>query len=490
MPRRDPLWDYCRLHDLLAPGRAVLVGVSGGPDSLYLLDRLHRLAEAHGFSLAVAHFDHGLRPDSADDAEFVRAESEKRGRAFYVERGDVAAWAKQHKLSTETAARMLRYEFLARAARQAGTEYIAVAHTQDDQAETVLMHFLRGSGQAGLKGMLPRSNLGSMVLGDRAEAEGRAAGALPLILIRPLLGTSRATVEAYCEEKGLQPRQDASNADLAYTRNRLRHSVLPILEQENPNIRATLARTAAVLAAEQALAERQVDALWAQCVTPDISRGDRVIFSRLAWQGLSHAGRLGLLRRAFIRLSGDATDIEFDQLERGVQLINRTSQGRRFLPPIGQCELSPEWVTLTAWGPSMAFRPPYRVMLDLNGQLRPGWRLVAEPTTDEPDETDPWVATVAAEALTGPLTVRRRQAGERLQPLGMGGKHMKLSDLMVNAKIMWRARAYWPVVVCEGQVVWVPGLRLDERFAVRPDTRARTRLRFEYTEPSKAEPEG
>ncbi len=504
MGLRETLWKYGQRHDLLAAGRAVLVGVSGGPDSLCLLDALHALATARGFNLAVATFDHGLRPEAAAEAAFVRAEAEARGRQFYTETADTRAYAAEHKLSVEAAARALRYAFLARAARQAGAAYVAVAHTADDQAETVLMHFLRGSGLAGLRGMLarselndlarsglevlartvlderPRPTLAGMVPGDAVEGEGRLADGLPLTLIRPLLATTRQAVVDYCAEHGLQPRHDPSNDDVTYARNRLRHVVLPALERENANLKATLARTAEVLAGEFELAERYVDGLWPQVARAAEQRPGLVVFDRAAWRGLGAAEQRALLRRGAAQLLGDARDLDFGPLE-AARVASRAEPGRR-------CEVA-RGLTLAVEAERLVLSagerpgPEYPLLLEAGGRLPAGWRLVAEAAADDGGE-DPWQARVAAEALTAPLVVRARRRGEKFQPLGMGGQHMKVTDFMVNAKIAAAARDRWPVVVCGEAVVWVAGLRLDERFRVRPETTERVRLRFVFEGPS------
>ncbi len=481
MSRPDTLWDYCLKHDLLAPGRAVLVGVSGGPDSLCLLDQLHALATAFGFPLAVGHFDHGLRPESADEAAFVRAEAEARGRPCFTDRADTATFAAQNKLSVETAARQLRYAFLARAARRAGADYVAVAHTADDQAETVLMHFLRGSGLAGLRGMRPRSGLGGMVPGEGVTAEGRDTHASPLTLIRPLLATTRQAVEQYCAEHGLQPRYDPSNADLTYTRNRLRRVVLPVLEQENPNLRATLARTAEVLAGEYELAERYVDRAWQTFAPAEAQRPGQVVLAREACRGVGRLRLRALLRRGATLVLGDARDLEFDPLEAATNFALEAAPGRN-------CEIARGLRLAVEQNQLVLYRgerdvSKYPLLLDKAGNLPAGWRLVVEVVATRPDATEAWEAVVPAEALTAPLVVRARRRGERFQPLGMGGQHVKLTDFMSNVKLPARVRERWPLVACGDEVMWVPGYRLAERFRLGDEAQSFARLRFVHDAP-------
>ena len=224
---------YAERYALWSDGESVVVGVSGGPDSLCLLHLLRRLAPESHLTLHVAHLNHGLRGAEAEaDAQAVAELAAGWGLPYTIGRADVPSLAAETRASIEEAARQARYDFLQGVARAAGAGTIAVGHNADDQAETVLMHFLRGSGLAGLRGMLPRTALG----------QG--------FLISPLLETPRDRVEAYCAAHGLQPRRDLSNADTTIYRNRLRHELLPLLEGYNPAIRQVLGHTAGVLAGD------------------------------------------------------------------------------------------------------------------------------------------------------------------------------------------------------------------------------------------------
>src|SRR5579859_7521446 len=266
------VWDFSTSHDLLHDGDAVVIGVSGGPDSLGLLDLLHTLAPGHGLALHVAHLNHNLRPEAAAEADFVQAEAQRRGVGHFSETVDVAAAAAASKQSIETAARGLRYDFFARVARRAGARLVAVAHTADDQAETVLMHLLRGSGLRGLRGMLLKRVLGQIV--GLAAAPRKTDPAPPerqplelphppvLYLIRPLLAITRAEVVEYCAAQHLEPRFDRSNSDVRYFRNRVRHELLPMLKGYNPNLPAVLARLGASTAGDYEIWQEAVRGLW------------------------------------------------------------------------------------------------------------------------------------------------------------------------------------------------------------------------------------
>ncbi len=231
------------LRDLGTPraGQTLLCALSGGPDSVALVHALAVAAPRMGFRVIAAHLDHRLRPDSGQDAEFCRNLCERLGVSLHMGSADVRLRARRDAQGLESAAREERYAFLEGVARSQSAVAIAVAHTRDDQAETLLLRLLRGSGSSGLGAMRARRGL----------------------LIRPLLGVSRARVLEHLASHGLTWREDPSNADLSLLRNRVRHELLPLLEARfNPKLRRTLARTAAILAEDAAVLGAQARMLY------------------------------------------------------------------------------------------------------------------------------------------------------------------------------------------------------------------------------------
>ena len=218
--------DFIEKYDMLPWGSRVLCAVSGGADSMCLLHRLNALRNERGFQLYAAHFEHGIRGDeSLRDAAFTEEQCRKLGVPFTLGRGDVPAFAAERKIGLEEAARELRYRFLEETADRLGCDRIATAHNLNDNAETLLMNLCRGAGTRGLRGIPP--------------VRGR--------LIRPLLQTSRAEIETWLGENGIPHIEDSSNRDDRNTRNRIRHQVLPLLEEINPSVLAAFSRTASLL---------------------------------------------------------------------------------------------------------------------------------------------------------------------------------------------------------------------------------------------------
>lgn len=427
-----------------------VAAVSGGADSLALLYFLHE----SGARLIVAHFNHQLRPDSDADEAFVRQSAAALGLPFVRDSADVAAFAAQNRLSLEEAARQLRYGFLFRAARQAGAAAILTGHTADDQAETVLMHFLRGAGLPGLKGMTARTLLPAF------DAE--------IPLLRPLLGWTRAQTENFCRTRGLDYRIDSSNRDSAYLRNRLRHQLLPLLAEYNPQIRQTLAKTAALLQEEEELLREMEDSAW-QRVAVRAGSGFMQL-DRIQLSQLSPALRRRLLRRAAFTLQPFLRDVDFEALQRAASLqpVELAGGLKTFLEG-DALYLAQSESDLPLDFPQIHL--PLSLTIGFRCDLGQGWFLSSESAPVCPPSLDNFSVTLDADLTGDTFRLRRPRRGERFQPLGMSGKTVKLSDFFINQKIPRRLRLHWPLLCVGDEIAWVPGLRPAEKFRVRGETR-------------------
>ncbi|MEZ0395973.1 MAG: tRNA lysidine(34) synthetase TilS [Anaerolineales bacterium] len=445
----------------LKTSQPVVVGVSGGADSLCLLGVLHEA----GYPLVVAHFNHRLRPAAEQEQAAVETLARSLGLDFVGGDGEVAAFAESEGLSIEQAARTLRYRFLFAVARRRNAQAVAVGHTADDQVETVLMHFLRGSGLSGLRGMTWRTYLPSF------DPD--------IPLVRPLLGLWRADTEAYCRAHGLQPLTDPSNADPAYFRNRVRHEVLPLLETYNPRLRQALWRMATALQGDEALLAELVEAAWQRALRACEERF--VAFDRAALDEMPRPLRRNLFRRAAGVLRPGLDELDFASLERAADLrpANLTGGLRLFVEGerlyLAACEAD---LPMADYPQIDAPRPLLAPETDLGG----GWKLALEQTDresplagDEWPPADPWAAWLDAEATGEALLVRPRCPGDRFQPLGMETQ-VKLQDFFVNVKLPRRARSNWPLVCAGERIVWVPGFRLAHTARVTRGTRRLLKL--------------
>ncbi len=437
---RDALASSCRLE----AGARLVVGVSGGPDSLALLHALY----AVGYEVVAAHFHHGLREAADADAAAVEAVARRLGVPLVVGRGDVAALAAAGRQSLEAAAREARYRFLFRVAREQRAVAVAVGHTADDQSETVLMHLLRGSGLAGLAGLRPCRRL------PQWDAE--------IPLARPLLAVRRTATIAYARRYGLPLRWDASNWQRDFFRNRLRLDVLPRLRVENPGLDAALGRLAAVAAADE-------DFLAAEA--------RRRLSEVLAAEG---PGFVGLRRRAFLAAP---LALQRRWLRWAVARLEMSEAGFEHVEAARRAALHAGGVARDWFGGLALWVEPETLWVARKGAVLPaeawpqlpaarafplepggsvplaaGWTLVASALAPPPADprSEPATAWLDAAALAFPLMVRPRRPGDALAPLGMEGRRQKISDIMVNAKIPQRLRARWPLVVSGEEVVWVP----------------------------------
>lgn len=438
-------------ESLLAPDAPVLLGVSGGLDSMAAFQILQDL----GIPLICAHFDHHLRPESAEDARFVRAAAERAGIPFVLGEADERFWEDHRGSSLEEAARRLRYRFLFRAARVMGAQAVATAHTADDQVETALMHFLRGAGLSGLTGMRPRT-----VLPEFDE---------DIPVVRPFLETERKALEAYCKQVGVPYRDDPTNTDQNFYRNRLRHSLIPELETYQPQFRSVLLRNTRVLAMEDAALERILDDLWSPlCLREEVNC---VAIDRRKFVELPEGLQARALRRAISILQPSLRDVDYAGVMRGLRTANGAegaqcdlTGGLQLMVEGGRFWIGTDWDALPddLW-PQVPSDAPLTLSVPSELLLGKSWLLQARfvlAGVGEPATIDclDWPAEIA----DAPLLVRGRRAGERFRPAGMGGRLVALADYMINEKIPRRARARWPLVVSGDRVLWVVGKRAAE----------------------------
>jgi tRNA(Ile)-lysidine synthase len=453
----------------LNPEKVLLVGVSGGPDSFCLLDVLAQL----GYPLIVAHLNHGLRSESQSDADFVADIAREMGLPIVIGKENVAGYARDHSMSIEEAARNVRYTFLFKEAERVEAQAVLVAHTADDQVETVLMHFLRGAGLSGLRGM------------QYWSLPSPWCDHIPLV--RPLLGIWREEIQAYLEERRITAREDRTNLDTGIFRNRLRHELIPYLAGYNPGIPQVIWRMSQVLAADFDMIEANLDAAWEECLA---EQGHGYVSFRIPALIVQPDGlQRHLFRKSISWLVPGLRDIDFSTIERALEFLETPTRSGRLDLAAGIYLLQEDellWIAswqadlpASAW-PQFPLKEAqnFELSLPVPGftQLADGWGIQAE-FLDEVElrkralnNSDPFQVWMDAAQLHLPLTVRIRRPGDRFAPLGMAGKSVKLSDLMINLKIPARARKNWPLVFSAEKLAWVPGMRLAHDYQVSNST--------------------
>jgi tRNA(Ile)-lysidine synthase len=425
-----------------------------------------------GYRVVVAHFNHKLRPDSDADANIVEQTAARLNLPSVIESGEVRAFADAEKLSIEEAARIMRYRFLMGQARRFQAQAVAVGHTADDQVETVLMHFIRGAGLAGLKGMNYRTILNVF------DAN--------IPIVRPLLDIWREETVVYCAANGFRPRHDPSNASLDFFRNRLRHLLIPTLETYNPRFREVVWRTSRSLAGDYEIVMCVLDEAWKNCVVHD--QGYFVAFDHAALTKNPVGLQRYLVRRAIERIHPEDLDIGFATLERAANFIADGGQrGRMNLPKglhmlredtiiyivAGDVTLPIErWPQLPEDVQTFPLKIPGQVALSGGWRLNcERWNMASLALEQASANDDPFQVWLDAKGISDALELRVRQDGDRFEPLGMDGHAMKISDFFINVKLPQRVRDRWPLLCMGEKVIWVPGYRPAHPFRLTESTR-------------------
>ncbi len=455
----------------IIPGDSILVGVSGGADSLYLLWHL----QENGFRTTAATFNHQLRPSAADEVEFVRRICIEWSVPYLSGTQDVLSYARKQKLSTEEAARECRYRFLFDVAEKIGAAAVATGHHADDQAETVLMHFLRGSGPDGLAGMRPRTFFPQW------------SKTIPLV--RPILPISRTEIESWCREKGLQPVNDESNIDNHYFRNRLRNRLIPLLEAEyNPQVRKNINKTARVIQMDLDWIDDLINQSWEKVVLPDLSNESRVVLNRNLFLESHPAEQARILRKAAFGLRPDARDFGFDAIESGLTFFRNAKRVDQISFPEKLKLLRENELLIVACEDAPLNFDKYPQLENENAaillqegqpvQIGP-WVFKAERKIIQPgtfsdllrlSKGDPFCCLMDYEKISPPITIRCAKKGERFAPIGMNGKSQKLSDFWINRKLPRQLRSLYPVIADRERILWIPGFQSAEAGKITPET--------------------
>ncbi|MGA7826815.1 MAG: tRNA lysidine(34) synthetase TilS [Geobacteraceae bacterium] len=434
---------------LFSQGDRVVVAVSGGADSVALLDILASLTDLR-LSLVVAHLNHGLRGTASDgDATFVADLALRYHLPCELQKLDVKEFGRQRKLSLEEAGRVARYAWFDAVAKSRSARLIALGHHADDQAETFLLRLLRGAGTTGLSSM-------------RQLSSGR--------YVRPLLPLTRDEIHAYLERRGLLFRHDSSNDETLFLRNRIRHECLPYLRTFNPAITERLNTTAEALAADDEVLEGLIDQLFprlSRCVDGEVVLDLKAVRTELP------GVRFRLYRRAVLLLRGDLTRIATTHLRQIDQLVYSVR-------PHGEQTLPDGFTALRSYD-SLRFLPTatkqgrneWEVLIEGPGRyLFPDGREISVRLTSPPES---WASVPSSRAYFDPLvvsfpwTLRTFRAGDRFRPFGMSGTR-KVKDFFIDRKIPLFLRRTLPLLFSAGELFWVCGLSVSESGRIQPGT--------------------
>lgn len=449
-----------RDRQLFVPGHHLLLAVSGGPDSVALLSLMASLAPSWRLTLTVVHFNYGLRGSESDDDEaFVSSFCQSRNIPLIVRR---PVLSKQRRVSSlQMLARWARYEAMKSLAHEIHADRILTGHTANDQAETILLWMLRGAGLTGLAGMpLMREKL----------------------IVRPLLKTTREEILEYLKQEGLSYRQDSSNLTALYRRNRVRHDLLPVMEDITPGIVRLLERQADVLRADDDYLRQVVDGLYDSLITVDAKGNQR--FERQAVAALPDALKRRLVRHILTGTDPEQRAPNLRAVESVLHFVSSRSKGtrlslrgadvirdrervhvvRRNRQQVADRRSSaPVTRTVRVSVPSTVYWPGTAQEIHVQEMTRLEAESLLKHRTRE-------CAVFDMARFSTPLILRPWKAGDRLHPRGMGGKSKKLQDLFTDLKLSREERSRIPLLAAPEGILWVVGRREDERFVARRGT--------------------
>lgn len=451
-------------YNMLNRGDCVVVAVSGGPDSVCLLSVLLDLAKDLNLSLHVSHLDHMIRGrESAEEALFVADLAKKLRLPGTIEKIDVPGFCRERGLSAQAGAREVRYAFLSRLATEVNANRIATGHTASDQAETFLLRLIRGAGVTGLSAIPPkRENI-----------------------IRPLIEVTRDEVFKYLGENAIEYVSDPSNTKPVYARNRIRMDVLPVLKQFNPRIVETLAFEAGLLRDENQAAE--------ECLTEKglmMREADAVVFKRDRFNSLPVAFKRRMLRKAVDAAGVEPARLSSVQIDEAVAFMASVQTGRAMHLPFGltiereyETLIVRQQVSIQGYShllvvPGATVIPELGIEVETLIQDRKSEEQVRLKPEDSAEENFFWHAVFDYDKIGSEIRLRNRLPGDRFCPCGMEGKSKKLQDFFVDMKVPRRRRDNVPLLVAGNNILWVAGLRTDERFQPEPDTKKLLEVRI------------
>jgi len=454
------------VNHMFRRGDSILVGVSGGPDSVALFHVLIAFAPKFAFRLGVAHLNHRLRiPESDRDARFVAALAGSYHAPFYLEKENVQAYAESHRLSIEEAGRRVRYDFFARIANQEGYNKIALGHHVDDNAELLLMYLIRGSGLKGLSGISP-------VREDR--------------FVRPFIGRTRSEILNFLHVHKIDYVTDTSNTDQRYLRNRIRHHLIPLLQKHyNPKIIHNLNRLSNIIRSDNEWLDRHTHPLTDRCIVK--KEKDRITVSISRFSGLEEAVQRRLVRRVISEVKGDLRRITYTHIEAIRHLVHAgPAYGSLDLPDRIRVTRDPQTlVLLRARGALRGMNPETGLAVEkrFEYQIQPSEPVLIRevgrffsvsvlPPQKIPDfkSAGHYIAFFDMDLLKFPLKLRNYQPGDRFAPLGLGGTQ-KIKDFFINNKVPRKERINSAVLLCGKKIIWVVGYRIDESVKITPATR-------------------
>ncbi len=446
------------LHSIL-PGKPVVVGISGGMDSICLFVNLVQT----GFQVVPVHFDHQIRPESTDDALFVQDFTSKMGFELVLGEGNVPLFAQEHKLSIEEAARERRYRFLFEVCAKKDAQCVMVAHTADDQVETVVMNVIRGSGLNGLAGM------------STYQLPNPWSSEYPVV--RPMLNIWRTDIEQFINNQDIPFIQDKSNIDRSYYRNRIRHDLIPVLQEYNPGVKANIWKLAETVSIDLEFIEEKIREVY-QTIVSENDKSLLIDIKPFLKLDLSMQRRI--LMSVFEKMVPSQQPYEFEQIERVRKTIAAKKNGSQVdvgggiiggiendVIRFNQQNVKIEYPEYPQIESTMHLEIPFEINLNRD------WFLSSQEISDAHFEEED--VNTLSDHFTAYLEVpegskiklRPRESGDQIRPLGMQGQSVKISDVMIDRKIPQKAREEWPLLIIDEEIAWIPGIKVAHTHRIK-----------------------
>ncbi|WP_040213821.1 tRNA lysidine(34) synthetase TilS [Clostridium polynesiense] len=460
---KDKVLRYIKEHSMLNPGDRVLVALSGGPDSVCLIHLLHTLEEELNIKCFAAHINHCLRGEDSDkDEAYAEELCGRLNITFFSKKIDINLWAKEKGISTEMAGREARYDFFEFIKNEYSLNKIALAHNANDQAETILMRMIRGTGSEGLRGIRP-------------VRDG--------IFIRPILILSRKEIEEYCEENNLNPRIDKTNLEELYYRNKIRLQLIPYIQENfNPNIISSLNRLAILEDIDNDFIDKEADINYEKFCIRD---SKEIIIKKDAFS-VHRAVLSRLIRKAFNDASGFSSNFEKVHVE-DIIALQKQGTGKSISLPGGMSaenRYSDIYLVNKNLISAKGYREEYLIkdLKDIKDELTGGLNVFSK----EFNYTLVFKLTVSSEKIQlknnnavkyfdfdkikGSIILRSRKDGDRFNPLGMKGTK-KLKDIFIDLKIPQVKRNEIPLICFDDDIAWIIGYKISDKYKVDINTK-------------------
>lgn len=457
---RKKVLSVIKKYNLIKKSENIVVGVSGGPDSMALLYMLIELKKEIDFNIYIAHVNHGVRgKDALEDQSFVKRQAERLNLPYYTKDVDMIGYGREKGITAEEAGRELRYGFFREIIKSLGGGKIAVAHNKNDQAETLIMRFIRGTGIDGLKGM-------EYISGD---------------IIRPILGISRGDIEKYIKDNNIETVSDMTNFQPIYNRNKIRLEVIPYIEKNfNPNIIETMWRTSEISALDSDFLTKHTKDIYKSIVKSE-SDG-RIVLDAKEFSKFHLSIKQRLIRNSILEINNSLQGITEAQISNSIDLIDKGQTGK-------EVHLSNNIVVKTNYDQiiiqartkqedDFIYKISYPGVMDLEDI---GYSLDIDLISKEDylkEKRDRFTRYFDLDKVRGDLIVRNRKPGDRFIPFGMKGSK-KIKDYFIDEKIPKDLRDKIPLILDNESILWVIGYRTDEKYRINDDTRHVLKISYE-----------